>query len=173
MPALALLGVIALIVVFVALRALVHLIQQEPLPSLLCAVIGVPVVLAAGYAVLRGAMRHTMLSVPGRPARPQLPSPAEPRAIEAAQASVSPFTSDSRTWALAAEAAEREDLYRRGPREGRPVTLLCEGPGCGSALDDEPWTVEREEDGEREEHSFCSGECAQAWMAAEEGQHAR
>jgi hypothetical protein len=37
----------------------------------------------------------------------------------------------------------------------------CEGPGCASKVDDDPWLAMMP--GEEDEHVFCSKRCAEAW----------
>ena len=37
----------------------------------------------------------------------------------------------------------------------------CEGPGCSSKVDDDPWTASVE--GDETDHLFCSERCAQKW----------
>lgn len=168
MPVLVFLGAILLIVVFTVARALAHVIEAHAALATGIALIGIPALAGALFAIVRGTMRHVILSVPAHPPKPRLPAPAPRREIEAApERPADPFSADAPAWAQLAEEAEREELARRGPREARP-RLACEGPGCSHVLDDMPWTVEVEADGHAEEHSFCSGECAGLWQERDE-----
>jgi hypothetical protein len=168
MPILAALALILLIVVIAAIRALVHLAEAHAAMAAGSALIGIPAVIGIAWAVMRGTMKHVILSVPEKERRPQLPAPAAPRAIEAAPAAVAdPFSSGITAWEQMVEAADREDLMRAGPRESRP-RRRCEAPGCGIVIEGEAWVVDVEEGGREEEHSFCSGECADAWQRADQ-----
>lgn len=168
MPVLVVIGVVIIVVVVAVIRALVHVIESSPGTAIGCALIGVPLAILAGWAILRGTMRHVIVSVPEKKPPPQLPSPAPRREIEAgAPRVIDPFSADAPAWEQLAEAADREELLRPGRREARR-RLLCEGPGCGDQVEGEPWVVELEEDGKRSEHSFCSRECASLWQRQDE-----
>jgi hypothetical protein len=167
-PVLVFLGAVLLIVVFAVARALAHVIEAHAALAAGIALIGIPALAGALFAIFRGTMRHVILSVPAHPPKPRLPAPAPRREIEAApERPADPFSADAPAWAQLAEDAEREELARRGPREARPL-LTCEGPGCSHVLDDEPWIVDVEGDGRAERHSFCSGECAELWQARDQ-----
>ena len=164
MPVLIVAGIIVIVVVVAVVRALVHVIEASPGIAIGCALIGVPGTALVAWAVLRGTMRHVIVSVPAKQPPPQLPAPAPRREIEAAPAPVAdPFSADAASWAQLAEDADREELLRPGRREARAV-LMCEGPGCRHRIEGEPWVVDVEEDGHAEFHSFCSGEGAQLWQ---------
>ena len=47
-----------------------------------------------------------------------------------------------------------------GPDEAQDAPD-CEGPGCASKVDDDPWLAMMP--GEETEHVFCSQRCAEAW----------
>lgn len=164
MPVLVVLGVVLLVVVFAVARALVHVIEAHAAMYAGIALFGLPALAGAFFALVKGTMRHVIVSVPVRPPRPRLPAPAPRLELEAApERPADPFSADAPAWAQLAEEAEREELARRGPREARPLRA-CEGPGCSHVLDDAPWTVDVEADGHAEYHSFCSGECAALWQ---------
>ena len=166
MPVLAFLGIILIIVIFTVARAMIHVIEAHATLAAGIALLGIPALAGASFAVIRGTMRHVILSAPAKPSRPQLPAPAPRREIEAAPGRpADPFSAGAPAWAQLAEDADREELLRPGPREARPAK--CEGPGCASALGDAPWTVDAEADGEAELHSFCSGECARLWQESD------
>ncbi len=110
------------------------------------------------YAFIRGLNRHVgFLSLPAPAARPQLPSPLSPYGPPRAQQR--PFTGES-------EYARPEPEQAPRPAPDAPIGSLCEGPGCTALLDSRPFTAGLL--GEDEEHSFCSRDCAQAWMQARE-----
>lgn len=168
MPVAAVVAIVAMIIAYIALHALMHVLAAHLAMAVACTAGGAILLAAALVALMRGAMHHTVIH--HEPwARPSLPEPARRQGIPAAPAGrTDPFSSGPAAWEELAEMADREELERPGPREAR-IALLCEGPECRGELGDAPWEVEVASGEEREEHLFCSGECAAAWREADQG----
>ena len=136
------------VLLYMALRALFHLVSEHLTIVLLSLAVGVPVLLLAGRALMKGALLHVRVAwePPAIEAGPRLPAPVRSSVVdETAGQPGSPFS---------AEFA-REDEERS-----------CDGPGCTEALGDMVWTAEAVTSGEdtepvTETYSFCSRRCAE------------
>lgn len=140
------------VLVFLALRALIHVLLLHWEIVALCAALGLPLAVLIVRAMGKGMMHHTKVTwnvlPPARESR-QLPAPV--RQAPPGQAP-SPFS---------AEMTEE------------PEMTPCEGPGCEETLGELTWKVDAvtEEDGAEpvtETHSFCSRECADDWTRTAE-----
>lgn len=166
-------GVVILVVLgWLALNALGHLIAAHLVISLVIICTGVPAAVAIVVALIRGLNHHVSLVYSGpRQLTRGMPAPAEIQAVPVAGRPADPFSADTpAAWEALIDEADREELTRQGRREARVVSRPCEGPGCGTALDDNPWEIEVDtEDGDPETHKFCSRECVDAWKRQDAG----
>lgn len=168
----------AFIAAVLVIGAIVRAVEAHAMVVIIGLGVGLPLIIAAVIAFLRGLNHHTVLQLtplPPPPPRPQLPPPASPQPIQVSKKTrPDPWTADGPTWAEIVEQAERDELLQQGPREARIVRFGgCEGPRCHEALDDRPWVIEVEgDDGQVENHSFCSGECAQDWQDKDSAERA-
>lgn len=154
--------IIAFALAWLAIVALAHWMAAHLAISVLLVVLGV----AGVAAFFRGLTHRAVVStaeLPPPKKRPELPAPAKPQPVLERPGRNDPWTADGPAWAEIVEREEREELLRQGPREARIIAQPCEGPGCGQALDGNPWVIEVGTDNETEEHSFCSRECLDGW----------
>lgn len=175
MPVVVIVVIAAILLAYVALREAAHLASAHLVPFIGAGALVVALIIGVTLALIRGATHHTMISRPviEQRRRPELPSPAEPMAIEPPKARPDPFSSDGKTWAELVAAAEREEALKRGNALPRAERALCEGPDCGEPLDEEPWVIEVRAGKGTWQHRFCSEECADEWEAQDkEARHA-
>lgn len=142
------------ILLYLAVRAIAHLVMTHLLIIALAGGVGIPVLVGAGILLIKGMLHHTAISwnslPPAQPRGSRLPMPVRTLALDRPQEHVSPFST---------EFAEQA--------EARP----CEGPECLEILGEQVWTVDALTQAEGEEpveetHSFCSRECAERFTEA-------
>jgi hypothetical protein len=170
-----------IIAAVVAAILLVVLIAHVVAAHLLIALVGagafLVVLIFVVLSFVRGLSHHTVIStyqIEPPKKRPELPPPAKPQVLTGVPVQVrDPFSvGEPGTWHDLIEAADRDELLRQGPREGRQPARACEGPDCNELLDDNPWTIEADRGQGKEEHAFCSRECLDGWHRADSAEHA-
>jgi hypothetical protein len=164
--------IIGAVLVYLLAVSVTHLIAAHLVLSLVIICLGVPALIAAMLAIIRGLSHHTPLIYSGPRELPRsMPAPAGIQAAPPPGKPADPFSADAPgAWEEMIDEADREELRRPGPREARVVSRPCEGPACGAALDGNPWEIEVDSgDGETERHAFCSRECTDAWKRQDTG----
>lgn len=117
--------------------------------------LGVPLVLYAAWALLKGAERNTVITLHSR-----MVAPAPQRSLPAPVKDIEP--------AMAAPVREKEAFTAEQPED--PVILRCEGPDCAAELPEKPVAVEvgiEDPDTVDELHLFCGRACAKSWREAD------
>lgn len=158
MQLLAVAGVVALVLAVAVLRAASHFVAGHLTICVTVASIGVPLVVFAVFAVIRGLTHKTVISWSGPPPKApprQLPAPVRTMELP------SPYR---RPLAAVMSAEEPEEA------------VTCDRPGCRTLLEDGGWEMDveigEEPDVRHETRNFCSEECAGQWQHDDEQRRA-